>query len=220
MTSYLSQATIKAAVDRLGEARAQSALVDYLIFKRALVISNTSEATESVVTGTRSGPYLQAIDELSKVAEPTASDLPYFSPFGARRDRGVGGRRRRHVERDGGRDHGGRAGQGGGRGHGVFVAVYDHRRREREIGRVRLVCGGSRVGSQDGHLGRCHHASAAPDAPGEKNVPVSISRSNRGDLARIAGGRLGGGPTAGGSARIPRRTGGLTLFLASRAFCV
>lgn len=90
MTSYLSQATIKAAVDRLGEARAQSALVDYLIFKRALVISNTSEATESVVTGTRSGPYLQAIDELSKVAEPTASDLPYFSPFGARRDRGRG----------------------------------------------------------------------------------------------------------------------------------
>lgn len=87
MTSFLSQATIRGAVDRLGQSRALSALVDYLIFKRALVID---PADGSVVTGTKSEPYVQAIDELAKVADPSTSDRPYFSPFGARRDTGRG----------------------------------------------------------------------------------------------------------------------------------
>lgn len=87
-SSYLSPATIKEAVDRLGASRAQSILLDYLIFKRAQLIAEDHGAP--VVTGTRSEPYVAAIDELSRVASPTESELPYFSPFGARRDRGRG----------------------------------------------------------------------------------------------------------------------------------
>ncbi|MDP1792781.1 MAG: AAA family ATPase, partial [Acidimicrobiales bacterium] len=90
MTSFLSQETIKAAVDRLGEARAQSTVVDYYVFKRALIIANADGDTDSVVTGTKAVPYVTAIDELAKVANPGSSDLPYFSPFGARRDKGRG----------------------------------------------------------------------------------------------------------------------------------
>lgn len=90
MTSYLSQATIKAAVDRLGDARAKSALIDYLIFKRALILASATTSADSVITGTTSAPYVKAIDELAKVADPATSDLPYFSPFGARRDKGRG----------------------------------------------------------------------------------------------------------------------------------
>lgn len=90
MTSYLNQATIKAAVDRLGESRAQSSLLDYLIFKRALLHTQAEGAGTTVVTGTKSKPYTTAIDELSRVADPAESDRPYFSPFGARRDGGRG----------------------------------------------------------------------------------------------------------------------------------
>lgn len=95
MTSYLSPATIKAAVDRLGTSRAQSNLVDFLIFKRALHVPEANGAT-TVATGTRSAPYVKAIDELSKVADPNESDLPYFSPFGARRDKGRGYKGRKY----------------------------------------------------------------------------------------------------------------------------
>ena len=90
MTSYLSPATIKAAVDRLGESRAQSSLLDYLIFKRALLHTQAEGSGSTVVTGTKSQPYVKAIDELSRVADPTESDRPYFSPFGARREPGRG----------------------------------------------------------------------------------------------------------------------------------
>lgn len=34
MTRYLSQATIRAAVERLGESRGQSSILDFLVFKR------------------------------------------------------------------------------------------------------------------------------------------------------------------------------------------
>ena len=90
MTSYLSPETIRAAVDRLGESRAQSNLLDYLIFKRALLHTQSDHAGDSVVTGTKSEPYVRAIDELARVADPAQSELPYFSPFGARRDKGRG----------------------------------------------------------------------------------------------------------------------------------
>lgn len=89
MTSHLSPATIRSAVERLGESRAQSILLDYLIFKRAQLEAG-GDATTPVVTGTKSDPYVAAINQLSQVADPEASDLPYFSPFGARRDKGRG----------------------------------------------------------------------------------------------------------------------------------
>src|SRR3546814_11196724 len=66
MTNYLSPATIRAAVDRLGQSRGQSILVDYLVFKRALVID---PAAGTVVTGIKAGPYNQAIEDLNKVAD-------------------------------------------------------------------------------------------------------------------------------------------------------
>lgn len=91
MTSFLSPATIRSAVERLGDSRSQSALVDFLIFKRALILArDENPESDSVVTGTRSTPYTSAIDRLAKVAETADSDRPYFSPFGARRDAGRG----------------------------------------------------------------------------------------------------------------------------------
>lgn len=90
MTSHLSPATIKAAVERLGDSRGQSILLDYLIFKRALLIAGQADGAANVVTGTKSAPYVTAIDELSRVADPSESELPYFSPFGSRRDKGRG----------------------------------------------------------------------------------------------------------------------------------
>jgi hypothetical protein len=93
MTSYLSPATIRAAVDRLGVSRGQSILIDYLVFKRALVID---ASTGTVVSGTKAGPYNQAIDELSRVADPANSERPYFLPPGARRDSGRGYRTKKY----------------------------------------------------------------------------------------------------------------------------
>lgn len=93
MTLYLSPATIKSAVNRLGESRAQSALVDYLIFKRTLVLENEvadGEVVTEVVTGTKSDRFVEAIVQLTGVADPGDSSRPYFSPFGARRDKGRG----------------------------------------------------------------------------------------------------------------------------------
>ena len=94
MTDYLDQETIKGAVGRLGESRAQSALVDYLIFKRALVLDAEHAGTEGsptqVVTGTKAHHFVHAIDQLTAVADPADSSRPYFSPFGARRDTGRG----------------------------------------------------------------------------------------------------------------------------------
>lgn len=93
MTNYLSPATIRAAVDRLGESRGQSILVDYLVFKRALVIA---PAAGTVVTGIKAGPYNQAIEELTRVADPAQSERPYFLPPGARRDNGRGYRTKKY----------------------------------------------------------------------------------------------------------------------------
>jgi hypothetical protein len=93
MTSYLSPATIRAAVDRLGGSRGQSILIDYLVFKRALVIDSS---TGTVVSGTKAVPYNQAIDELSAVADPATSERPYFLPPGARRDNGRGYRTKKY----------------------------------------------------------------------------------------------------------------------------
>jgi hypothetical protein len=94
MTSYLSPETIRDAVARLGESRAQSALVDYLIFKRALVLANQDATRGDVVsqvkTGTKAEHFVAAIEELTGVADASDSSRPYFSPFGSRRDTGRG----------------------------------------------------------------------------------------------------------------------------------
>ena len=90
MESYLSRGTIRDVVERLGRSRAKSALTDYLVFKRALVIANAAadEPVMAVVTGTQAPDFLAAINEITRVAE--GDDRPYFAPFGARRDQGRG----------------------------------------------------------------------------------------------------------------------------------
>lgn len=96
MTLYLSQETIRAAVERLGQSRANSALTDYLVFKRALVRANANADGEPgpIVTGTRATDYVAAINELTRVAD--GDDRPYFAPFGARRDTGRGYRSKKY----------------------------------------------------------------------------------------------------------------------------
>lgn len=89
MTRYLSQATIRAAVDRLGESRGQSSILDFLVFKRAQLIDGGGSDTH-VVSGLKSATYVAAIAELAQVADPEKSELSFFSPFGARRDKGRG----------------------------------------------------------------------------------------------------------------------------------
>ena len=88
MATFLSVETIKDAVARLGQSRAQSALVDYLIFKRALLLTNRTAGptVTQIKTGTRSTEFVTAIRQLTGVADPSDSSRPYFSPFGARRD--------------------------------------------------------------------------------------------------------------------------------------
>lgn len=97
MTNYLSQETIRNAVERLGQSRANSALTDYLVFKRALVLANMRAdgvTVETVVTGLRAPDYVKAVDELTRVADE--GERPHFSPFGARRDTGLGYRSKKY----------------------------------------------------------------------------------------------------------------------------
>lgn len=95
MSNFLDHATIKSSVDRLGESRANSALVDYLIFKRALTLLGDTKG--SIQTGTKSPHFVHAIDELTKVADPSENpEGPYFSPFGAKRDSGLGYRTKKY----------------------------------------------------------------------------------------------------------------------------
>lgn len=97
MTLYLDEATLGAAVIRLGESRAISTLADYLVFKRALVLARAQApadqpAPTAVVTGTASVPFTTAVLEVAGIAVGGLgwSGSPYFSPFGYSRDSGKG----------------------------------------------------------------------------------------------------------------------------------
>lgn len=91
---YLDENTLKSAVSRLGVCSASSSLADYLIFKRAHILTlrdtqPTADGAESVpvVTGTKSTPFSTAISELTGLSGSLAhSATPYFVPFGASRD--------------------------------------------------------------------------------------------------------------------------------------
>lgn len=100
MALYLAAANVKQAVQRLSASAAKGSLTDYLIFKRALRIGaeearkTRSNEPKAVTTGTASEPFSRAIVEMAGCA-PTAggsgwTGLPYFSPFGAERDKGHG----------------------------------------------------------------------------------------------------------------------------------
>lgn len=107
MTLYLSQQTLKEAVDRLAVAAVQSSLADYLIFKRALKngLDAARESNEAepdiVVTGTKAEPFVRAIEELTlrvprDTEDPKDLDNPYYLPFGSKRDSTLGYRTKKY----------------------------------------------------------------------------------------------------------------------------
>jgi hypothetical protein len=101
MPLYLSQQTLKQAIDRLSVSAATSSLADYLIFKRAFKLS-VDEARAAgrpeptgVVTGTKASIFVQAIEELTLritrgSADPKEIENPYYLPFESKRDRTLG----------------------------------------------------------------------------------------------------------------------------------
>lgn len=100
MSLYLDAETIESAIEELSNCSAAPTLTDYLVFKRALVIAQTSAvendepSPQVVVTGTTSTAFAAAVDEVAATALPdmgsTWRGQPYFSPFGAARDKGRG----------------------------------------------------------------------------------------------------------------------------------
>ncbi|HEY0770506.1 MAG TPA: hypothetical protein VGD31_09250 [Sphingobacteriaceae bacterium] len=100
MSLYLSQQTLKEAVDRLAICAAQSSLADYLIFKRALKIAESKARSarepipDVVVTGTKAAAFVQAIEEFALTprdeADSKSIENPYYVPFGSKRDRTLG----------------------------------------------------------------------------------------------------------------------------------
>jgi len=91
MPKYLSEKTIKDAVDRLSVCSANSSLSDFLIFKRAAVLTamadGSSVSSAQVVTGTKSKPFVAAIEAFTKVG---GAESPYYLPFGSKRDKTAG----------------------------------------------------------------------------------------------------------------------------------
>jgi hypothetical protein len=77
---YLAPELIKQAVDRLRASRAQPKLLDYLIFRRALV--NSGGPGAQVVTGMASQPFQQAIREWARIRSDTEPAPHFFNPFG------------------------------------------------------------------------------------------------------------------------------------------
>lgn len=81
MALYLAPDLIKHAVDRLRASRAQPKLLDYLIFRRALV--NSGGPSAQVVTGMASQPFQQAIREWARVRPDSKPAPHFFNPFGS-----------------------------------------------------------------------------------------------------------------------------------------
>jgi hypothetical protein len=94
MAKYITAETLKGAIDRLAICSANSSLGDYLIFKRAAVLTASdrkpkSDAPVHVVTGTKSKPFVTAVEEFSATGGG-ANTPPYYLPFGAKRDKTLG----------------------------------------------------------------------------------------------------------------------------------
>jgi hypothetical protein len=101
MPLYLSQQTLKEAIDRLSVCAAASRTADYLIFKRALKLAVDSARAAglpeptSVVTGTKAPAFVQAVADFTLRVppgnlEPSDVDNPYYMPFGSKRDDTLG----------------------------------------------------------------------------------------------------------------------------------
>lgn len=80
MPLYLAADLLKGAVDRLRTSRAQSRLLDYLVFRRALVNSDGPDG--QVVTGMGSKPFQRAINEWARIRQDGEAAHIFFNPFG------------------------------------------------------------------------------------------------------------------------------------------
>jgi hypothetical protein len=83
--AYLPAELIKGSVTRLGGSRAQSRLLEYLIFKRAWILSGGG--TARVVTGTKSDSFQRAIQEWASVGQNDSGDERFFNPISAVTDK-------------------------------------------------------------------------------------------------------------------------------------
>ncbi|MDQ1138440.1 hypothetical protein QE410_003239 [Microbacterium sp. SORGH_AS 1204] len=79
MALYLAPDLIRHAVDRLRASRAQTRLLEYLIFRRALELSGGASA--QVATGKTQPLFQQAIREWAQV-RPADQPQAFFNPFG------------------------------------------------------------------------------------------------------------------------------------------
>ena len=88
MARFVNANTLRDAVRRLGGSRAKSSLSDYLVFKRALVLTRkTDPSALAVTTGTESDAFQRAIKEVASATSNGAqvwTGQPFFSPFGQR----------------------------------------------------------------------------------------------------------------------------------------
>jgi hypothetical protein len=78
---YLPADLVKHAVDRLRVSRAQPKMLDYLIFRRALILSGGPDS--QVVTGMASAPFQQAIQEWARIRTDEEPAPHFFNPFGS-----------------------------------------------------------------------------------------------------------------------------------------
>lgn len=85
MGTFLNADTIKIAVRRLGDSLAQTGIHDFLVLKRASVLSKSPK----VILSERNQHFMQAIEELTSCNEPLGAALdktwhlpPYINVFG------------------------------------------------------------------------------------------------------------------------------------------
>lgn len=97
MAKYLTASKLKGAIQALGNTRAKSALLDFLIVKRSMVLKANATplgqpAPTSVAIGMKEPAFIQAARELASVHDiprPVFSDeKAYFEPFSTAGDKG------------------------------------------------------------------------------------------------------------------------------------
>jgi hypothetical protein len=106
MPLFLEAQTIEAAIEGLANSGVAPTLTDYLVFKRAYVISRNAANEQgdpppgTVTTGTTTSAFVAAINQMAGTTfghpGSTWDGQPFFSPFGAARDTGRGFKSRKY----------------------------------------------------------------------------------------------------------------------------
>lgn len=79
MPKYLAEAEIRHAVEQLGRSAARQRMCEFLIALRALKLADAPQ----VAVAESIPEYVQAVNELTKWADPDDVDKPHFNPFGS-----------------------------------------------------------------------------------------------------------------------------------------